>query len=77
MCRDWKPENLLLDEDEDLKVSNYGLSALLEQCRSDGMLFIPRGTSLYVSPKDMFCLLLKAGLRIEKSSSSDSYVDPR
>ena len=39
--RDLKPENLLLDENEDLKVSDFGLSALPEQRRSDGMLVTP------------------------------------
>ncbi|KHN31882.1 CBL-interacting serine/threonine-protein kinase 5 [Glycine soja] len=46
-----KPENLLLDENEDLKVSDFGLSALPDQRRSDGMLLTPCGTPAYVAPE--------------------------
>ncbi|KAF7843195.1 CBL-interacting serine/threonine-protein kinase 5-like [Senna tora] len=49
--RDLKPENLFLDENEDLKVSDFGLSALPEQRRSDGMLVTPCGTPAYVAPE--------------------------
>jgi serine/threonine protein kinase len=36
--RNLKPENLLLDDNEDLKVFNFGLSALPEQLWNDGLL---------------------------------------
>ncbi|KAL8232300.1 hypothetical protein R6Q57_002078 [Mikania cordata] len=49
--RDLKPENLLLDEKEDLKVSDFGLSALPEQLRNDGMLHTQCGTPAYISPE--------------------------
>ncbi|KAL7165967.1 hypothetical protein ACSBR2_036770 [Camellia fascicularis] len=39
-----KPENLLLDENGDLKVSDFGLSALPEQLRNDGLLHTQCGT---------------------------------
>ncbi|CAN6876857.1 unnamed protein product, partial [Brassica oleracea var. botrytis] len=41
---DLKPENLLLDENRDLKVSDFGLSAMKEQIKSDGMLHTLCGT---------------------------------
>ncbi|PWA78205.1 protein kinase, ATP binding site [Artemisia annua] len=49
--RDLKLENLLLDENEDLKVSDFGLSALPEQLRNDGMLHTQCGTPAYVAPE--------------------------
>ncbi|GKB38534.1 CBL-interacting serine/threonine-protein kinase 5-like protein [Tanacetum coccineum] len=49
--RDLKPENLLLDKNEDLKVSDFGLSALPEQLRKDGMLHTQCGTPAYVAPE--------------------------
>ncbi|KFK36742.1 hypothetical protein AALP_AA4G163700 [Arabis alpina] len=55
--RDLKPENLLLDEKRDLKVSDFGLSAMREQIQSDGMLHTLCGTPAYVAPE----LLLKKG----------------
>ncbi|KAH0849758.1 hypothetical protein HID58_091330 [Brassica napus] len=54
---DLKPENLLLDENRDLKVSEFGLSAMEEQIKSDGMLHTLCGTHAYVAPE----LLTKKG----------------
>ncbi|WOL13900.1 CBL-interacting serine/threonine-protein kinase 5-like isoform X3 [Canna indica] len=49
--RDLKPENLLLDANGDLKVSDFGLSALPEQLRHDGLLHTQCGTPAYVAPE--------------------------
>lgn len=49
--RDLKPENLLLDEKGDLKVSDFGLSALPEQLWHDGLLHTQCGTPAYVAPE--------------------------
>ncbi|KAJ0965903.1 hypothetical protein J5N97_027041 [Dioscorea zingiberensis] len=49
--RDLKPENLLLDHDGNLKVSDFGLSALPEQLRHDGLLHTQCGTPAYVAPE--------------------------
>jgi 5'-AMP-activated protein kinase catalytic alpha subunit len=42
---------LLLDEDENLKVSDFGLSALSESKRQDGLLHTTCGTPAYVAPE--------------------------
>ncbi|KAI3899228.1 hypothetical protein MKW92_018439 [Papaver armeniacum] len=49
--RDLKPENLLVDEKGDLKVSDFGLSAVTSQVQRDGLLYTSCGTPAYVAPE--------------------------
>lgn len=49
--RDLKLENLLLDENDVLKVADFGLSALSECKRQDGLLHTTCGTPAYVAPE--------------------------
>ncbi|GJN14915.1 hypothetical protein PR202_gb01792 [Eleusine coracana subsp. coracana] len=49
--RDLKPENLLVDERGDLKVSDFGLSAVADQSHTDGLLHTFCGTPSYVAPE--------------------------
>ncbi|KAI4368931.1 hypothetical protein MLD38_017432 [Melastoma candidum] len=49
--RDLKPENLLVDDSGNLKVTDFGLSALGAQVRSDGLLHTLCGTPAYVAPE--------------------------
>ncbi|KAM7270547.1 hypothetical protein ACFE04_029761 [Oxalis oulophora] len=46
-----RPENLLLDASGILKVSDFGLSALPQQVREDGLLHTTCGTPNYVAPE--------------------------
>ncbi|KAK1430386.1 hypothetical protein QVD17_13084 [Tagetes erecta] len=48
--RDLKPQNLLLDEDGNLKVSDFGLSALPES-KKDGLLHTACGTPAFTAPE--------------------------
>ncbi|XP_061339028.1 CBL-interacting serine/threonine-protein kinase 4-like [Gastrolobium bilobum] len=48
--RDLKPQNLLLDADGNLKVSDFGLSALPEH-HQDGLLHTACGTPAYTAPE--------------------------
>lgn len=49
--RDIKPENLLLDESGDLKISDFGLSALHQGGGGGGLLHTQCGTPAYVAPE--------------------------
>ncbi|KAL7225032.1 hypothetical protein ACSBR1_020335 [Camellia fascicularis] len=49
--RDLEPENLLLDEDGDLKVSDFGLSTVSDQIQQDGLFHTFCGTPAYVAPE--------------------------
>lgn len=60
--RDLKIDNLLLDEDLNLLVSDFGLSAVKEQTRPDGLLQTLCGTPAYLAPE----MLEKKGYDGEK-----------
>ncbi|RDX69307.1 CBL-interacting serine/threonine-protein kinase 23, partial [Mucuna pruriens] len=49
--RDLKPQNLLVDADGGLKVSDFGLSVLAQQVRQDGLLHTVCGTPHYTAPE--------------------------
>ncbi|KAI9127384.1 hypothetical protein K1719_001943 [Acacia pycnantha] len=49
--RDLKPENIFLDENENLKISDFCLSALSEHHHHDGLFHTQCGTSAYIAPE--------------------------
>ncbi|CAM0957390.1 unnamed protein product [Alopecurus aequalis] len=49
--RDLKLENLLIDDTDNVKVSDFGLSAVRESQRPDGLLHTTCGTPSYVAPE--------------------------
>lgn len=51
--RDIKPQNLLLDQKGNIKVSDFGLSALPQQLK-DGLLYTACGTPAYTAPEILY-----------------------
>ncbi|KAL2556007.1 Non-specific serine/threonine protein kinase [Forsythia ovata] len=48
---DLKPKNLLLDENGDMKIFDFGLCDVIEQIHPNGLLHMLCGTPAYVAPK--------------------------
>ena len=53
--RDLKPENILIDQYGKIKITDFGLSKLLDS-ESNGMTKTPCGSPCYVSPECISCL---------------------
>ncbi|KAL5972427.1 CBL-interacting serine threonine-protein kinase 9-like [Asimina triloba] len=64
-CHSKGLENLLLDQDGNLKISDFGLSALPQQIKEDGLLHTTCGTPNYVAP-ELVLELLERNLRLSQ-----------
>eukprot|EP00252_Welwitschia_mirabilis_P005696 TRINITY_DN1622_c0_g1_i1.p1 TRINITY_DN1622_c0_g1~~TRINITY_DN1622_c0_g1_i1.p1 ORF type:complete len:424 (-),score=42.40 TRINITY_DN1622_c0_g1_i1:501-1772(-) len=49
--RDLKLHNILVDQNNNIKVSDFGLSAMPEHCKADGLLHTTCGSLNYVAPE--------------------------
>ena len=46
-----KPENLLLDQNFDLKIADFGYASLIERENQNGKLYTKLGTKAYMAPE--------------------------